>query len=260
MTRKNFKYIYGPVSSWRLGSSLGIDLLSQDQKLCSFDCIYCQAGPGRRRQLKRILSVATKDVIQEIKALPKVKFDYITFSGKGEPTLAINLGQTIKAVKKIRKEPIAVLTNATLLSEQQVRKELGWADLVVVKLDADSEQLLRLVNRPARKIKFTSILKGIRQFRKEFRGTLALQVMLMQKNIQSTKRIAELAKIIRPDEIQICTPIRPNPIKPLPRKSLLEMKRNFSGIKVVTVYEAKRKKVRPLSRKGILLRRGRILE
>ena len=99
-----FKYIYGPVSSWRLGSSLGVDLLSGREKLCSFDCIYCQLGEIKTHTAQRRLYVPTKKVIAEIKTLPNIHVDYIAFSGRGEPTLAVNLGRTIKAIKKLRKE------------------------------------------------------------------------------------------------------------------------------------------------------------
>jgi wyosine [tRNA(Phe)-imidazoG37] synthetase (radical SAM superfamily) len=260
MDRKNFKYIYGPVPSWRLGSSLGIDLLSGKEKACTFDCIYCQLGKTRSLTTKRGLYVPTEKVIQEIKALPRVHIDYITFSGRGEPTLAINLGETIKAIRKLRKEPIAVLTNSTLLSRKDVRKELSLADLVAVKLDVDSEKMLKVINQPAKKMRFSKILKGIRQFRKEYRGKLALQIMLLQKNRAIAKNIAKLAESIRPDEIQINTPRRPCAIKPLSRKAILEIKKHFSTMNAFSLYDAKRKKVRPVSAKDTMLRRGKTLE
>ncbi|MBZ9577914.1 radical SAM protein [Patescibacteria group bacterium] len=260
MRKNNFKYIYGPVPSWRLGSSLGIDLLSTKKKVCTFDCIYCQLGKTKGFATKRKLYVPTEKVIEEIKRLPDVRIDYITFSGRGEPTLAVNLGETIRAIKKIRKEPVAVLTNSTLLCRKDVRKELSLADLVAVKLDADSARSLKLINRPAKRITFSSILKAIKQFRKEFRGKLALQVMFVQKNKGIAKEIAKLAKSIQPDEIQICTPTRPSPVKPLSRRAILEIKRHFRGMKVISFDEARRKKVRPISAKGTMLRRGKILE
>jgi len=257
---RNFKYIYGPVSSWRLGRSLGIDLLSTKKKVCTFDCVYCQLGKTKGFTTKRKLYVPTEKVIGEIKRLPDVRIDYITFSGRGEPTLARNLGEAIKAIKKLRKEPIAVLTNSTLLYRKDVRKELSLADLVAVKLDADSARSLKLINQPAKGVGFFDILTGIKQFRKEFRGKLALQVMFVQKNRDIAKNIAKLAKSIQPDEIQICAPTRPSAVKALSRRALLEIKRHFRGMKVVSLYEARRKRVRPISAKGTMLRRGKILE
>ncbi len=268
--KKSFKYIYGPVSSWRLGRSLGVDLLSGKKKVCTFDCIYCQLGKTKGFTTKRKLYAPTQKVIEEIKRLPDIHIDYITFSGCGEPTLAVNLGETIRAIKKIRKEPVAVLTNSTLLYRKDVRKELSPADLVAVKLDADSARSLKLVNRPAKDIGFSDILRGIKQFRKEFRGRLALQVMFVQKNRDIAKNIAKLAKSIQPDEIQICAPTRPSPVKALSRSALLEIKRHFRGMKVVSLYpapaqqasgvnEARRKRVRPISTGDTMLRRGKVL-
>ena len=260
MSKKHFKYIYGPVPSWRLGSSLGIDLLSGKEKACTFDCIYCQLGKTKSLTTKRRLYVPTEKVIQEIKALPRVQIDYITFSGRGEPTLAINLGEAIKAIRKLRKEPIAVLTNSSLMHRKDVREELSLVDLVAVKLDADSQKFLKLINQPANKIKFTTILKGIKQFRKEYQGKLALQIMFMDKNKDIAKNIAKLAESIQPDEIQINTPRRPCAIKPLSRKAILEIKKHFSEINAFSLYDAKRKKVRPVSAKDTMLRRGKVLE
>lgn len=239
---------------------MGIDLLSQKKKVCSFDCIYCQVGKTGLKTLKRKSYVPTGEVIAELKAWPKVEIDYITFSGRGEPTLAKNLGQAIRGVKRLRREPVAVLTNASMLWRKDVRNELLAADLVAVKLDVASETDLKLINRPAKNITFAAIFRGIKQFRKQFRGKLTLQIMLMPENKTFVKNIARLAKIIRPDEIQICTPIRPSPIKPLSRQALIKIKKNFAGIKVISVYTVKRKRVRPISRKSTMLRRGKNLE
>ncbi|MFH1338585.1 MAG: radical SAM protein, partial [Candidatus Omnitrophota bacterium] len=96
MKAKEFRYVYGPVASWRLGISLGIDLLSAAGKICNFDCIYCQLGKGSRYAEKPKACVKTSEIIKELKELPGLKIDYITFSGRGEPTLAKNLGQAIR--------------------------------------------------------------------------------------------------------------------------------------------------------------------
>ena len=258
--KRNFRYIYGPVPSWRLGSSLGIDLLSQKEKVCSFDCIYCQIGRTKSYTIKRKLYVPTKEVVSEIKALPRVHIDYITFSGRGEPTLATNLGMTIKAIKRLRKEPIAVLTNSSLLYRQDVRQELALADLVVLKLDAGSQKSLRLINHPAKKIKFSAILKGIKRFRKVYRGKLALQLMFMPQNKDQAKNIAKLARQIQANEIQLNTPLRPSLVRPLSRKAISVIKGYFRGMNVISLYDVKPKLVRPISTKDTMIRRGKKVE
>ena len=155
-------FVYGPVSSWRLGASLGVDLLSREEKICSFDCLYCQLGQTDVHTTERKVYVPTEALLEEISALPpELQIDFITFSGRGEPTLAANLGTAIEAVKKVRREPVAILTNASLVDRKEVRAEMARADLVVAKLDACSDELLRLINRPAAGIVFDEILDGL---------------------------------------------------------------------------------------------------
>lgn len=122
MRKKNYKYIYGPVSSWRLGSSLGVEPISEDKKYCSFDCIYCQLGRTAVLSDERRNFISTFDLVKEVNTLPAIEIDYITFSGTGEPTLAKNLGEMINAVKQIRKERIAILTNSSLLDKLDVQR------------------------------------------------------------------------------------------------------------------------------------------
>ncbi|MBU1007000.1 MAG: radical SAM protein [Candidatus Omnitrophica bacterium] len=159
MKTKDFKYIYGPVPSWRLGSSLGVDPISQTGKVCTFDCLYCQLGKTKIFTGERKIYVPVTKIIEELDLLPQVQIDYITFSGRGEPTLAGNLGRMIKAIKKIRKEKIAVLTNSSLLNRRDVQEDLLPADFVVAKLDADSQKVFDIVDKPMEAIKFDAILK-----------------------------------------------------------------------------------------------------
>ncbi len=236
-----FKYIYGSVPSWRLGSSLGIDLLSQEEKICNFDCIYCQLGPTKRHTIERKIYVPVEKVIEELGELPDTNIDYITFSGRGEPTLAANLGEGIKAVKLIHKEPVAVLTNSSLMGLDAVREELVLADFVVAKLDACSPESLQEINRPATGIEFGSILDGINKFRKSYQGKLALQIMFTESNKQDINKYIYLANYIKPDEIQVNTPLRPCGVKPLAKEEVLRIKNNFvlacKEVNVVSVYD-----------------------
>ncbi len=144
--------IYGPVPSWRLGRSLGIDLLPGRGKTCSFDCVYCQLGRTTGLASERQVFVETDRLRSELDALPltAADVDYLTFSGTGEPTLADNLGEAIARIRRwpaLQGVPVAVLTNATLLSRPDVCQDLAAADLVVAKLDAPDEVQL---NTPLR--------------------------------------------------------------------------------------------------------------
>jgi wyosine [tRNA(Phe)-imidazoG37] synthetase (radical SAM superfamily) len=257
MRENNFKYIYGPVSSWRLGSSLGIDPLSFSPKACSFDCIYCQIGKTSRRTKERKLYVETEEILKELHELPSVPIDYITFSGMGEPTLAKNLGEMLEAVKSARKEKIAVITNSSLLEREDVRKELLPANTVLAKIDACSEEMFRTINRPLEGIRLDSVLEGIKKFRKEYSGMLALQTMFIKENEESCEELSEMAGAIGFDEVQINTPLRPCPVKPLSEERISLIKNVFAGLNPITVFEKERKKTVPISSSETLRRRGK---
>jgi wyosine [tRNA(Phe)-imidazoG37] synthetase (radical SAM superfamily) len=151
MDRKDFKYIYGPVASWRLGSSLGIDAISGKEKICTFDCVYCQLGRTGILSSQRRVFVPADEIIRELVSLPFLKIDYITFSGSGEPTLAKNLGRIIKAIKKIRKVKIAVLTNASLIGRKDVRDFKGRLALQIMFIK-ENKKYARGIARLARQI------------------------------------------------------------------------------------------------------------
>ncbi|MEW6686541.1 MAG: radical SAM protein [Candidatus Edwardsbacteria bacterium] len=264
-----YKYIYGPVPSWRLGSSLGIDLLSQEEKICNFNCVYCQLGVTKRHTIERKIYVPVEKVIEELEALPNVSLDYITFSGRGEPTLAENLGQAIKAIKLIHRVPVAVLTNSFLMDKEEVRKELALADFVIAKLDAYSPESLQEINNPAKGIEFTSILEGIKEFRRSYQGKLALQIMFIDKNKDNVNKLVYLTNYIKPDEVQINTPLRPCNIKPLQREEIFKIKETFTSaykgefrrreINVISVYDERAPKdILSISDEDTLKRRGKV--
>ncbi len=248
------KYIYGPVNSWRFGASLGIDLFSCNHKVCNFDCIYCQLGEEKEYSNTRAVYVKEGDVISELRTLPNIKIDYITFSGMGEPTLAENLGNAIKAIKSLDIAPICVLTNSSLLYDKNTRKELLSADLVSCKLDAYSCDSFQLINRP-KNIRFSDILSGIIEFRKEYKGKLALQMMFLKENKGYAKRLKEIALTIMPDCIHINTPRRCYLEKALSPFEILKIKEEFKGFNAVSLYDKKPKEVMPLSLEATLKRR-----
>jgi len=258
MQKKDLKYIYGPVPSWRLGSSLGIDPISDREKICTFDCVYCQLGRTYNFAFQRKIFVPVNEIIDEINSLPYIEIDYITFSGRGEPTLAKNLGEMVKAIRKIRKEKIAVITNSSLMYMDDVIEDLLLADFVLAKLDAYSEKSLEIVNRPIKQITFNAILDGIKKFRSKYGGKLALQIMFIKENQNNAKEISEIAKEINPDEIQINTPLRPCNSKPLSKKEIDKIKGYFKDMNTISVYDGKIKKVEPISTEDTLKRRGKV--
>lgn len=262
MNKKKYKYIYGPVSSWRLGRSLGVDPLSARNKICTFDCVYCQLGKTKNFSDKRKVFIPVKNIMREINSLPAVAIDYITFSGAGEPTLAANLGEMIRSVKAVRKEKVAVITNSSLLNRKDVQQDLLAADYVIAKLDGLNTETANIMNRPMSSIDFNKVIKGIISFKNKFKGRLALQSMFIKDNKLYAKAIARLARKINPDEIQINTPLRACAVKPLNSKVLLKIKKIFidecpKNIKIFTVYEAEKIKSKSISGKDTLRRRGK---
>ncbi len=247
--------IYGPVPSWRLGRSLGVDLLSTKGKTCSFDCVYCQLGRTVRPLAERMEFVTLSQLAQELEAQENISADYLTFSGVGEPTLASNLGQAIQMARSILNLPVAVLTNSSLMLREDVREELALADVVVAKVDAPNEELFRIINRPMVGYSLDGILQGIMLFRSIYRGKLAIQMMFIESNRRYGREMAEIARSLSPDEVQLNTPLRPSAVKPLGLKQMALVKEEFWGLEVVGVYEASRPEVTPLDAAEMLRRR-----
>ncbi len=248
--------LYGPVSSWRLGRSLGVDIISTESKVCSFGCVYCQLGNTLHPVTRRKEFVPLADLAQELSAVKDISIDYATFSGMGEPTLASNLGQAIELVRSTLRVPVAVLTNSSLVPREDVRHDLARADVVVAKVDAPTEPLYRRINRPWVRYNLSRILEAVRLFRSEFQGKLALQMMFVAVNKDSAAGMAQLAREISPDEVQINTPLRPSAVKPLPPEEIAVIRQAFSGLDgVITVYEASRPRVAPVSPEETMRRR-----
>lgn len=230
--------VYGPVSSWRLGRSLGIDLFAGSSKICPFDCIYCEWGPTINHTSERREFVSLDELEQELVQAEGTAADYATFAGNGEPTLAGNLGRAIEMVKSTLKLPVAVLTNSFLMTGEDVRHELTHADLVVAKVDAPNQDIFQKINRPVAGLSLEKILQGIKSFRAEYKGKLAVQMMFVEANKDCAREMAKIAKDLSPDEVQINTPLRPCGVEPLSTSEIASIRKEFSGLKrVVTVYE-----------------------
>jgi len=240
--------IYGPVPSWRLGRSLGVDLLSTQGKTCSFDCVYCQLGRTIHSLDEPKEFVPISRLVSELEHVRAVPADYATFSGVGEPTLASNLWQAIEVVKSSLGVPVAVLTNSSLMPREDVRQGLTKADVVVAKLDAPTEELFHTINRPSTSYSLDEILQGISRFREEFGGKLALQIMFISANKDHASEIARIAEHLSLDEVQLNTPLRPCAVPPLTLEEMSSIKRAFSQHRnVLAVYETPRPAVVPLN-------------
>lgn len=210
--RQQYKFLFGPVPSRRLGRSLGIDLTPF--KTCSFDCIFCQLGRTTNLTSRRDLYVPLAEVKAELDSWLSAdgQADIITLAGSGEPTLYSGFGEIIRHVKAHSKIPVAVLTNGSMLHLPEVRAAAAAADIVKISLSAWNDESLMQINRPSNDLRFEQILAGEQQFRREFKGQLWMEVFILD-GINSLPehvgRIAELAVSIAPDRIQLNTCVRP---------------------------------------------------
>ena len=208
------KHVFGPVPSRRLGRSLGIDPVPV--KTCNFNCVYCQLGRTSPLARRRRAFFNVTDMVAEIaSALDRQgadSIDWITFVGSGETTLFSRLGPLIRYVKSLSNLPVAVITNGSLLYLPEVRNELCAADAVLPSLDAGSEALFKKINRPHRDLSFDRQVAGLIEFRREFKGHLWVEVMLLggvndaPSDLQDTSKILER---VDPEEIHISMPTRP---------------------------------------------------
>jgi len=253
------KIVYGPVSSWRLGKSLGIDLLCSEKKICSFDCIYCQLGKQSNKITRRKNFIKIKDMKKELNiALEKTYPDVITFSGLGEPTLAKNIDLVAKEIKKITDIPLAILTNSTLIGRYEVKNALKNLDIVIAKLDASNEKQFQEINQPAKGINFKEAVKGIKDFGEKFSGKLDIQIMFIKNNMNFSEEIADVVCEIEPDETQINTPLRPCAIDPLTEEQLSRIEKIFikKNLKTISVYKSTKPKITLMDKIEIFKRRG----
>lgn len=247
-----YKHIFGPVPSRRLGMSLGIDLVPY--KVCSLDCVYCECGPTTK------LTTERKEYIlfDKLKAELEHYFngnpdpDYITFSGSGEPTLNSRIGDVIDLLKKIKPDiPLAVLTNGTLLSSKQLRKELLFADVVLPSLDAALNDSFQKLNRPHPSLQLEEYIKGLIDFRKKFSGKIWLEIFILPGYNNKEKDLIYLKDAIeqiKPDSVQLNTLDRPGVVKDIHPATHAELSgiADFLGFDHVEVIAAapKRKEVK----------------
>ena len=242
-------YFYGPVPSRRLGFSLGVDLIPK--KTCSFDCLYCQLGHSDKKFIRRSFFIDLVKFKKELKTAiaDHPKIDYITISGSGEPTLHKDLDKIIAAIRRVSKNkyPVCVITNSSLLYRKDVRKELQGADLIVPSLDAATAKIFKRINRPIKGITFKKTVSGLIKFRKEFKGEIWLEIMLVggvNDKISEAKKFKKLIEKIKPEKVQLNLPIRPSGVKlslPSPKKVRKIRKIICEDVEIVSSFSARRK-------------------
>ena len=206
---------FGPIPSRRLGRSLGINNIPP--KICTYSCVYCQIGKTSNIKIQPQVFYSPSQIFNEVREKVEKSrekgepIDYLTFVPDGEPTLDINLGQEVKLIKSLGIK-IAVITNASLMEQKQVRENLEEADLVSLKVDSVGEEIWRRVNHPHRNLCLKSILEGMLKFSESFRGKIITETMLI-KNInddsQHIKKVVNFLTQLRLSKAYLSVPIRP---------------------------------------------------
>ena len=231
---KGYRYLYGPVPSRRLGRSLGIDLVPH--KICTYDCIYCQIGNTTDKTLVRREYVPVKEILEEVKRFLKEEtpsIDHISLSGSGEPTLHSQIRSVIEGIKAITSVPIAIITNGSLLYEEEVRQDLLGADIVLPSLDAVSSEVFMRINRPRPGFSIEKVIEGLVEFRRVYKGQIWLEILFCKGVNDSKEELMRMRKSvdrIQPDLIHLNTVVRPPSEKwaaPLNQKEMEEIQAFF---------------------------------
>ncbi|RLI89763.1 MAG: radical SAM protein [Archaeoglobales archaeon] len=230
------KHVY-LAPSRRLGISLGVSPIPF--KTCSYSCVYCQLGRTTCKTVKRREFFSTKEILKEVEVALKrlsARPDHITFVGEGEPTLASNIGQLIEKIKEMTDISIAVITNGSLLFNEDVSSELMDADIVIPSLDAASEEVFRRINRPHPSLKIDRVIEGIEDFSRQFDGQLYVEVMLVKgyNDGSEVEKIGEVLKRIKPDGVYLMSPIRPPCEKVEPSERIEEVSKLLKAFNVIT--------------------------
>lgn len=242
------KTIFGPVISRRLGVSLGINLLPNDSKLCSFNCIYCECGwnPEKRDQKVKLPKRAeVKRLLREelLKMRSKSqKPDVITFAGNGEPTMHPDFPGIIEDTIAVRDEfspeaRIAVLSNSTMLHKTSVVEALKKVDDNILKLDSGITETILFLDQPAGRFDLKKLVEHLKQFN----GNLILQTMFIrgkfkgrffdnttEKELNAWKK---LLKDIQPKSVMIYTIARDTPTGDLENIALEELEKIAASVK-----------------------------
>ncbi|MHB9307019.1 radical SAM protein [Fusobacterium polymorphum] len=207
-----YKHVFGPVPSRRLGISLGVDLVLS--KSCNLNCIFCECGATKKIQLERQRFKDMNEILNEIQSVLKdIKPDYITFSGSGEPTLSLDLGNISKAIKEDLKYKgkICLITNSLLLANEQVTKELEYIDLIVPTLNTLKQDIFEKIVRPDYRTSVDEIKKGfINLNNSNYKGKIWIEIFILENINDSEENFIKIANFlnsenIRYDKIQLNT-------------------------------------------------------
>ncbi|WP_338956052.1 radical SAM protein [Fusobacterium nucleatum] len=199
-----YKHVFGPVPSRRLGVSLGVDLVVS--KSCNLNCIFCECGATKKIQLERQRFKDMNEILNEIQSVLKnIKPDYITFSGSGEPTLSLDLGNISKAIKEDLKYKgkICLITNSLLLANDQVIKELEYIDLIIPTLNTLKQDVFEKIVRPDYRTSVDEIRKGfVNLNNSNYKGKIWIEIFILENINDSEENFIEIANFLNSENIR----------------------------------------------------------
>ena len=207
-----YRHLFGPVHSRRFGRSLGVDLVRP--KTCSLNCLFCQLGPTPATTTERRADVPVNEIVAELNTWLRAggQTDFVTLGGSGEPTLHPRFGEVLRWVRDNMPFRSLLLSNGTLFSLEEVRRDAALADVVKVSLHAWDQASFERIARPHASLRLDAILEGYRRFRSLFRGRLHLEVFVVPGINDQPEQMARIARLtipFRPDVIQLNTLDRP---------------------------------------------------
>ena len=206
---------FGPVPSRRLGRSVGINNIPP--KICTYACVYCQLGRTIKMRVERQAFYTPEEIVQSVREkVQKAQaagevVDYLTFVPDGEPTLDVQLGRTIGLLKPLGIK-IAVITNSSLVSREDVRNDLQGADWVSLKVDSVQESIWRKVDRPPGVLELSAIQEGMLELAATFEGRLVTETMLVEgvnDGEESISGVADFLSRLGPHTAYLAIPTRP---------------------------------------------------
>ncbi|HRY83022.1 MAG TPA: radical SAM protein [Candidatus Cloacimonadota bacterium] len=208
-----YQHLFGPVASRRLGISLGLDLVPY--KYCPLNCVYCEVQRTTHLSTERSEFFALADILAELDSFLKdsPQLDHITFSGAGEPTLYLRIGEIIRHIKtRYPQYKLALLTNSVLFPDPGIRRDCLPCDVVLPSLDAVSQDVYEKINRPRAGLRSSDLIEGLKQFRKEYSGKIWLEVFILpgvNDTEQEVYLLRDTIAELRPDIVQINSLDRP---------------------------------------------------
>ena len=230
--------IFGPINSRRFGMSLGIDL-SPKQKSCNFDCVYCELkGAKPVEEMENPPSV--NEIISALKEALKVhqNIDVITLTANGEPTLYPCLKELIVKVNEIKgKAKTLILSNGSGARDQKICEALQGLDIVKFSLDSAVQSTFKKIDRNKSGIEINELIKAMAKFRKEFKGELVLEILVVSGfNDKEEEFIAlnEAINEIAPHRVDVGTIDRPPAynVKGVDASMLEELASKIKGVPV----------------------------